>query len=266
VHHEQGMGDTIQFSRYIADLSQLGAKIFFAPQMPLRRLFDDFEGVQAIVDETDLSLTFDYHIPLLSIPHLLHTEIDKIPECSKYLFAEGENIRKWQSIIGHSRYKVGICWQGSTGQIDKGRSFPLEMFTSISKLNGVRLINLHRGAGESQIKGQSFDIETFQFELEQEGHAFVDTAAVMENLDLIITSDTAVAHLAGALGRPVWTVLQKVPDWRWFLDRSDTPWYPTMRLFRQRSFGDWDTVFREVEAELKLVLNSTKSSVINNNG
>jgi hypothetical protein len=137
---------------------------------------------------------------------------------------------------------VGINWQGYSGRFeDKGRSFPLAMFQPLA-MPGIRLISLQKGEGEEQIATAGIPLETLDG-LDDGPDAFLDTAAVMMNLDLVITSDTSIAHLAGALGRPVWVALRWVPDWRWMLERADSPWYPTMRLFRQSRDGDWAAVF-----------------------
>ena len=147
----------------------------------------------------------------------------------------------------------GICWQAQPGPVDAGRSFPLALFQRMAALPGVRLISLHKGAGEPQLTqlppGMQVEVPPPDFDAEVQA-AFLDTAAVMQHCHLVITSDTAVAHLAGALGLPVWLVLKQVPDWRWLLHRQDSPWYPTMRLFRQPVAGDWNTPFAMMEAEL----------------
>jgi hypothetical protein len=146
--------------------------------------------------------------------------------------------------------RIGIAWQGYSGRFeDKGRSLPLAAFRPLAARPGLRLISLQKGEGEEQIPSAGFAVETLTG-LDSGPDAFIDTAAVMMTVDLIITSDTSIAHLAGALGRPVWVLLRRVPDWRWLLDRADSPWYPTMRLFRQTTDNDWDTVIDAVAAAL----------------
>jgi hypothetical protein len=146
--------------------------------------------------------------------------------------------------------RVGIAWQGCSSRFeDKGRSMPLCAFAPLTAVPGIRLISLQKGEGEEQIASAGFAVETLE-RLDDGPDAFLDTAAVMMTLDLIITSDTSIAHLAGALGRPVWVALRRVPDWRWMLDRADSPWYPTMRRFRQRDDGEWASVFAAMAAAL----------------
>ena len=156
--------------------------------------------------------------------------------------------------ITKATFKVGICWQGSKNKIDFGRSFPLSLFEDISKLPNIELISLHKGEGEKQIEDINFDLITLGDDFDAGDNAFVDTAAVMTNCDLIITSDTATAHLAGALGCRTWVILKEVPDWRWFLKRTDSPWYPSMTLYRQKQRGNWENVFETIQMDLLSLL------------
>ena len=159
------------------------------------------------------------------------------------------SVAAWRARIGEHRLRVGIAWQGFSGRFeDRGRSIPLSAFAPLAQ-PGVRLISLQKGEGDEQVAGAGFEVETLPG-LDDGPDAFVDTAAVMTTLDLIVTSDTSIAHLAAALGRPVWVALRLVPDWRWLLERSDSPWYPTMRLFRQRTDGDWAAVFAAIAQAL----------------
>jgi tetratricopeptide (TPR) repeat protein len=253
VHAEQGLGDTIQFCRYIPLLHARGAKILFAPQPVLRGLMQSLDGDAAIVDTDDRSLAFDVHCPLLSLPLAFATRLETIPDRIPYLTAEAERVDHWSEVICESGFRIGICWQGSLTKADAGRSFPVTEFESIAALSAVRLISLHKGSGEAQLAGlpAGMTVETLGDAFDASEDAFLDTAAAMMSCDLIVTSDTAIAHLAGALGRPVWVVLKRVPDWRWMLDRADSPWYPTMRLFRQPVAGDWRSVFADIERELR---------------
>ncbi len=256
VYCEQGLGDTIQFCRYLSRLSDLGATVLFSPQKPLCGMMqcvtDRVRSVQ-IVDEMDTGLDFDFHIPLLSLPLAFQTDVGSIPAPSPYLFAERERVARWNARIGSEGFKIGVCWHGATSSIYAGRSFHVRNFREISRNADVRLISLQKGAGVVQLAEPSLmlNIETFGDTLDSGPAAFLDTAAVMQGCDLIISSDTAIAHLAGALGVPVWVVLKFAPDWRWMLDRNDSPWYPTMRLFRQTSPGNWSGPFLEMEKEVK---------------
>ena len=252
VHWEQGFGDTIQFCRYIEEFNRRGAQVLFAPQRKLRALMQGLAAPFKMVDANDFGLKFDYHIPLLSAPFAFRTDLSSIPGQKPYLKVQPDRIEHWWSKIGSEGLKIGICWQGSTGRIDAGRSFSLTAFYGLSMMPGVRLISLHKGEGESQLLGLPDDmkVETLGPDYDAGGDAFLDAAAAIACCDLVITSDTAIAHLAGALGVTTWVALKYFPDWRWLQDRSDSPWYPCMRLFRQQSPGDWTGVFAEMEQAL----------------
>lgn len=253
VHHEQGLGDTIQFCRYIPQLHAAGASVFFSPQRPLRGLMQTLAAEFRIVDDRDRSLQTDFILPLLSAPLAFKTDLSTIPGPVPYLSAEHSRIEKWRARLGPTSLKIGVCWQGSTGQIDVGRSFEIGQFARIARLPGVRLISLHKGLGEAQLDNlpAGMQIETLGEDFDSGPDAFLDSAAVMMLCDLVITSDTAIAHLAGALGVKTWVILKKTPDWRWLLHRQDSPWYPTMRLFRQDANGDWASAFDQVRDALQ---------------
>ena len=242
IHAEQGLGDTIQFCRYLPLLKQRGAEVIFAPQKPLGRLMQGL-GV-SISDGAPAS--FDFHIPLLSLPLAFGTRLETIPAAIPYLWAEPERVMHWKARLGSGGYKVGISWQGKSKGAQMRRSAPLQAFAGLAALDGVRLISLQKGADE--IPG--FALESMRADFDAGPDAFLDTAAVMQSLDLVITVDTSIAHLAGALGVPAWVALRHVPDWRWLLGRDDTPWYPSLRLFRQASPGDWESVFAAMQQEL----------------
>jgi len=162
-------------------------------------------------------------------------------------------VAHWRRRIGGHGFRIGVCWQGNpVAKVDFGRSIPLRCFHPLAAIPGVRLISIQKSHGLDQLSNlpSATTIEALGAELDNGPDAFVDTAAVMSCLDLVITSDTSIAHLAGALGRPVWVALKHVPDWRWMLDRADSPWYPTMRLYRQTVRDDWDGVFDRVAADV----------------
>ena len=252
VHWEQGLGDTIQFCRYIEEFNKRGARVLFAPQRKLRGLMLGLKAPFEMVDANDLGLTFDFHIPLLSAPYAFKTDFSSIPGQEPYLKVRPDRIENWWNEMGSEGLKIGICWQGSTGRIDAGRSFSVHEFYGLSRMPGVRLISLHKGEGESQLRGlpDGMKVETLGPDYDAGPDAFLDAAGAIACCDLVITSDTAIAHLAGALGLPTWVALKTFPDWRWLQDRDDCPWYPTMRLFRQKSPGDWRGVFEEMEEAL----------------
>jgi tetratricopeptide (TPR) repeat protein len=254
IYEEQGLGDIIQFCRYLPFLQE-DAQVTFKLTPKLHALIATMNcdiSLSAILpNESDI----DFEAPLMSLPLLMGTNVDTIPATSPYLFADDAKIQTWQKNLLSDKFKIGICWQGSKAKIDRGRSFPLNLFKGISSVSGVELISLHKGDGEEQLTEIAFDVKKFGIEFDGGQDAFLDTAAVIMNCDLIITSDTAVAHLAGALGRQTWVVLQHIPDWRWMLNRSDSPWYPSMTLYRQNTRGDWLKVFRTMEQDLRSLIN-----------
>jgi Tfp pilus assembly protein PilF len=236
VHAEQGLGDVILFSRYLPAIS--GDVVFEAPPR-LMRLLSSNPALPRMIPAGDPLPRYDVVAPLLS----LAARNAPPPPSPPYLFAEPDRVAAWKSRLGDRGFRIGIAWQGFSGRHeDKGRSFPVKLYRALAEVPGVRLISLQKGEGEEQIATAGFNIETLDG-LDAGSDAFIDTAAVMMAVDLVITSDTSIAHLAGALGRPAWVALRRVPDWRWMLDRADSPWYPSIRLFRQVQDGDWESVF-----------------------
>jgi len=257
LYAEQGFGDTIQFCRYVPLVSALGAKVILEVQLPLVNLLKGLGGFHQIIGRGDKLPEFDYQCPLLSLPLAFKTTIDSIPNQVPYIHSSIDNQNKWQEHIGDGGFKIAICWQGSTqNKIDVGRSFPVSLFEGISKISGVRLISLQKNEGVEQMKSlpTGMRIETLPEDFDNGEHAFLDSAAIMKCVDLVITSDTALTHLAGALGVKTWLPLKHVPDWRWGLDRSNSLWYSNTRLFRQAVRDDWINVFDKMEAELKILV------------
>jgi tetratricopeptide (TPR) repeat protein len=254
LHAEQGLGDTIQFIRYAPIVKQRGAAVIVECQKPLVTLLQGCAGIDRLIARGDPLPPFDLHVPLLSVPGILQTSPETVPAQVPYLFADPVLVEPWRKRLTElDGFKIGINWQGNPGyRDDRLRSFPLRRFMPLAQIPGVRLISLQKGAGAEQLAEvrDLFAVANFAAELDEQSGPFMDTAAVMKNLDLMITSDTAAAHLAGALGVPVWLALPRVPDWRWLLDRCDSPWYPTVRLFRQTKLGDWHGVFREIAQAL----------------
>ena len=243
VHAEQGLGDVIQFCRY---LPAIGGNVVFEAPPRLMRLLSGNPAMPRMVALGEKLPEFDVVAPLLSLPGRMQAPSAQPP----YLFAEPDRVAARADHIGRAGFRVGIAWQGFSGRReDTGRSVPLSHFRVLAQQSGVRLISLQKGEGEEQIAGAGFPVEILDG-LDDGPDAFIDTAAAMMSLDLIVTSDTSIAHLAGALGRPVWVALRRVPDWRWMLDRADSPWYPSMRLFRQRDDGDWGPVFDAMARQL----------------
>jgi len=250
---EQGLGDTIQFCRYASMTAAKGADIILSVQDALVPLMAGLGAGVTIIGESEAPPSFDRHIPLLSVPLAFGTNAHNIPVKIPYLFSEPARVERWKARIGAAGFKIGVAWQGGNrGRVTRGRSFPLLALEGMARIPGVRLISLQRKDGLDQLNTLPVQmaVETLGDDFDAGPHAFLDTAAAMESLDLIVTCDTAIAHLAGALGHETWVGLQYVPDWRWQLDRSDSPWYPTMRLFRQSASGNWQSVFAAMEEAL----------------
>jgi tetratricopeptide (TPR) repeat protein len=252
LHWEQGYGDTIQFCRYAKLAHERGARVLLNVQPALNRLIRSLSPEIKIVADADVGEAA-YECPLMSLPAAFGAQLGAIPGVVPYLAAEADRIDHWGTRIGRAGYRIGICWQGAPGRVDIGRSFQLQLFRRIASLPDVRLISLQKGQAASQLADlpPEMAVETLGSDYDAGPDAFLDTAAVMEHLDLVITSDTAIAHLAGALARPAWVALHHVPEWRWLLGRVDSPWYPTLRLFRQREAGDWETVFEDIYLALE---------------
>ena len=254
VYEEQGLGDIIQFCRYLPLLKQKRAKVIFNVKPKMHTLLRTLDEDIVFVDRDPDDNSVDFETPLMSLPYLFNTNLNTIPSMNPYLSADHNKIILWKKRLTKNCFKVGICWQGSKAKIDFGRSFPLNLFEDISKLTNVELISLHKGEGEKQIDDINFDLTVLDNDFDNGEDAFIDTAAVMANCDLIITSDTAIAHLAGALGCPTWVVLKKIPDWRWMLDRNDSPWYPNMKLYRQKERDNWEEVFETMKKDLESLI------------
>ncbi len=260
VHSEQGMGDTLQFIRYLPLVKSLGGTVIFETYGPLFNLLKGFPGVDELVElapDRSLPEKCDFHVPLMSLAHVFGTTIHTIPSSLPYIFSSHKKADQWKACINGKEFKVGIVWAGKPEhENDQNRSCMLEHFTVLAGIPGLKLCGLQKGAGTRQTA--SLDEKMHMINFDAELIDFSDTAAAIENLDLIISVDTAVAHLAGAMGKPVWTLLPFAPDWRWMLERNDSPWYPTMRLFRQKNHGDWDSVFKLIALELEKLRLRTK--------
>jgi tetratricopeptide (TPR) repeat protein len=249
VYIRRGLGDAIQFYRYAALAQARGARVILSVNDPLLALLQSAVPQVPMIGLEQIPQSFDYHIPLMSMPLALGSDI---PQTGRYLAAEPARVAQWRERIGGEGYRVAIAWQGDAVTMGaEGKSFPVSALAGFAAIPGIRLISLQKNAGVEQLEQLPSGMVVENFAGFDEGPgAFLDSAAIMENCDLVISCDTAVAHLAGALGIPNWIALKHVPEWRWFLGRSDTPWYPNTRLFRQPAVGDWASVFRAMEAEL----------------
>ncbi len=258
---EQGLGDTLQFIRYAPLVKQRGGTVIVQCQRLLLRLLSTCAGIDRLVPEGDEPPPFDVQAPLLTLPGIFRTTVASIPAKVPYLRAGRVLSAHWQEQLrGVTGFRVGIAWQGNPDHaMDRRRSLPLQLFAPLAELPGVRLVSLQKGPGRDQLTalGERLGVLDLTDRLED----FADTAALVSNLDLVITVDTAVAHLAGALGIPVWLTLPHIPDWRWLLGRGDSPWYPTMRLFRQSTWGDWPGVFDRLTEALRQQVQNKSAQV-----
>ena len=253
LHAEQGLGDTLQFIRYAAIATQSGGRVIFTCHRPLIRLLSTLPGIEEFIPLGLPLPAFDVYAPLLSLPAILGTTLETVPQLVPYIQPPASD---WQLPIAASPsdhpkpLKVGIVWAG--GNLYKQnyrRSLSLKQFEPILEVSNVAVYSLQKGIPQIEIAELGW--ESRLQDLNSHLNDMADTATAIAQLDLIITVDTSVAHLAGALGKPVWLLLSHVADWRWIGDRDDTPWYPTMRLFRQSQPGDWQTLMQRVAEELK---------------
>jgi tetratricopeptide (TPR) repeat protein len=254
---EQGLGDTIQFIRYAELVKQRGGYVILETRDILRPLLSRCPGIDQIVTQGRPLPAFACHAALLSLPLIFSTGEDTVPDNVPYLSAEPVRVAHWRRQLQEvGEFKIGIRWQGSRSFVnDRTRSIPLRHFEPLTRIPGVRLVSLQKDFGAEQLKevSERWNVLDLSERLDPDGVAFLDTAAVIKNLDLVITSDTSMGHLAGALGMPVWVALQQGCDWRWLRGRDDTPWYPTMRLFRQNRWGDWGEIFERMAHELRIM-------------
>ena len=263
LHSEQGFGDTIQFCRYAKLVAQLGATVLLEVQPALLKLLSGLEGVSQVVTEGETLPPFDYHCPLMSLPLAFRTTIGTIPADIPYLKADPGKAAYWHTKLGvHDKPRVGLVWSGGfrpyqpeIWAVNERRNISLELISRIN-LPGIDFYSLQKGEpAESELVRRKLEVwpESSLFNFTQELHDFSDTAALVENLDLVICVDTSMAHLAAAMGKPVWILNRFDSCWRWLLDRDDSPWYPTAKLYRQQRMGDWESVLDRVKTDLSKV-------------
>jgi len=250
---EQGLGDSINFIRYATLAKARGAKIIFDCPVPLSALIETCPGVDVVVPRGQPGPPFDYYAPLLSLPGIFGDEVETAP--IPYFRPDPERVAYWrEELAGISGLKVGVTWQGSKAHKgDKLRSVSLTRFAPLAAIPGVSLCSLQKPPGTEQLTegpGAAMGVIDLGSKI---GEQMADAAALLMNLDLVVSVDTAIVHLAGALGRPVWVAVPFAADWRWLRDREDTRWYPTMRLFRQPAPGEWDPVFARMAVALAAV-------------
>jgi tetratricopeptide (TPR) repeat protein len=254
LHNEQGLGDVLMMLRFVPLVKDRGGRVIYKCPPPLRGLLAGFPGIDELVSPESPSPPDAVHAPMMSLPRLFAARVTQMPGAAPYLTADPVLVQFWQRELSRiPGIRIGIVWQGSPRYAsDRERSIPLRCFAPLAGIEGVRLISLQKGQGREQIQGLPDSLQVLDFGqwLDERGEPFVDTAAVMCGLELVIAADTSIGHLAGALGVPVWLALSSAADWRWLRDRDDTPWYPTMRLFRQRAPGDWNELFGRMADEL----------------
>ncbi|MCA9194741.1 MAG: tetratricopeptide repeat protein [Planctomycetales bacterium] len=253
IHAEQGLGDSIQFIRYGKLVQQMGGRVIFLCQRPLAPLLASCPGIDMLVADGNPLPHYDLEIPLMSLPGVFRSQPDDLPNEVPYLFANQDLIERWnQRLASNGTFRVGIAWQGNKQfAYDEYRSVPLAHFAPLASVPNVQMVSLQKGEGTEQLDSVSFSVQAFK-DMDEDSGPFMDTAAIMKNVDLIISSDTATVHLAGALGCPVWLAKSFMAEWRWFDDdRSENPWYPTMKMFKQPLLHDWKSVFESMRHELE---------------
>ncbi|MDT8304098.1 MAG: tetratricopeptide repeat protein, partial [Sedimentisphaerales bacterium] len=253
VHYEQGLGDTLHFVRYLPMVKARGGTVILEARKPLYKLLQGFPGVDELIEaslDKKPIVKFDHHISLMDLPKIFETSLETIPAEVPYINCCPQKAEHWRNKLAGPDFKVGIVWAGSPSHgNDQNRSCTLKYFEPLTKIDGVRLYGLQKGKAAEQVEGLADEMTITNIGTEFED--FSDTAAAIENLDLVISVDTSVLHLAGAMGKPVWALLPFAPEWRWMLNREDSPWYPTMKLFRQKKWGQWGSVFQDVAKELR---------------
>jgi hypothetical protein len=259
IEAEQGHGDTVQFVRYLRDVKARGGTVILGCQPALRSLLAGCAGVDRIVSQGDLAPPYDVETTLLSLPGIFQTSLDTIPADVPYLRVPQS--AGAQAVTTIARYtgvlRVGLVWAGGIHTKNRHRSLTLGQFRNLFGIEGTKFFSLQKGDAVADLKSFPQDIIV---DLDHYLGEFADTAATIQALDLVISVDTAVAHLAGALGKPVWTLIPFAPDWRWMLNREDSPWYPTMRLFRQPAPGDWSSVITRLKAQLTALVQEQSTS------
>ncbi len=255
---EQGLGDTLQFCRYATLVAALGATVIIEVPYELKALLTSLQGVSKLVEQGEiLRPTFDFHVPLMTLPLAFKTRLDTIPDNVPYLHPDPIDVSKWKKRLFEKSkgLRVGLVWAGghrpdqpNANVLDKRRSLPLKAFEPFGAIEGVQFFSLQKGVPSEQLAQMQKEgwAGPNLIDYTSELRTFADTAALVENLDLVITCDTSIAHLVGAIGKPVWILSRFDGCWRWLLGRDDSPWYPTARLFRQTKFGEWDSVIERV--------------------
>ncbi len=259
LHAEQGLGDTLQFLRFLPMVQAAGGSVILEVQAPLRRIAAQLGGVSTLLTCGEPLPPFDWQCPLMSLPSALGITSTTIPAPERYLSIPEDALRKADTLPWPAQgLRVGIAWAGNASHTkDRYRSLPLDLLNPILRMEGIHFYSLQMGPGTAQLAACEEPITDLRDVIED----MADTAALMTHLDLVIAVDTSVVHLAGALGKPVWVMLPSAPDWRWLLNRDDSPWYPTLRLFRQPRLNDWRAVVHRVCEQLSMVISARQNAV-----
>jgi hypothetical protein len=259
LYAEQGMGDTLQFIRYAKLVKDLGGYVICKAQKPLDTILKSCPYIDELARTLDANTQLDVQAPLLNLPGILNTTVETIPHPIPYLFADKKLSAQWkQKLASDKNFKIGLAWhvlpehENSKSPISR-RSIPLKLLAPLADIKGVSFYSLQKFDGVEQVLEQPehFNVKTFGHDFDESNGRFMDTAALIDNLDLIISADTSIIHLAAGMGKNVWTFLPYSPDCRWDLHEDTTPWYQTMRLFRQQTVGDWESVVARIKTALE---------------
>jgi hypothetical protein len=260
---EWGLGDMMHYIRYAQLLKQAGAYVIVQAAPALVHLLALCSYIDEVIPHGDALPQADYQIPLMCLPTLFNTDDAPVPPATGYLQADQELQRAWRTmLLPDTNLKVGVCWDighHDTNFVGWQRSVPLHYWTPLQHINGMSLYSLQKDGIKQALAYPALHIKTFGKNFDVTYGGFMDSAALIKNLDLVITVDTSIAHLSGALGVPTWVLLPYSPDYRWTLNGNTTPWYPTMRLFRQKEAGNWNTVMQEVAQELQAFIRAEKN-------
>jgi hypothetical protein len=251
LHAEQGFGDVIQMVRYVPAVAARGGEVWLECRTDLHRTLKNFPGIKRLIDADHPNYNFDLHCPMMSLPRRFQTTLETIPADIPYLRADPALAKVWRARFSanDSRLRVGLVWAGSAVHYkDRRRSMPLSKLAPLANVPGVQFYMLQKGPPAEQASSPPPGLSMIDWTGDL--NYFADTAGLLENLDLIVTADTSVVHLAGAMGKPAWVFIPYVPDWRWMLKREDSPWYPSLRLFRQEIMDDWQAPIDNVAREL----------------
>jgi hypothetical protein len=259
LHADQGFGDALQCVRYVPLVAARGGEVILGVQKRLHRLLARTEGARQVIRTDETPPAFTWHCPLLSLPFAFATDLSTIPARVPYVIPDPAHVEAWGQRLRGNSLRIGLAWGGNPNYPHElWRSIPLERLAPLTNLEDTTFYSLQMGAPARQVRQLGPRVHIINLQDEQKD--FADAAAIVAHLDLVISIDTSVAHLAGAMGKPVWILLNNSPDWRWLLEREDSPWYPTARLFRQSTFGNWQEVVARVERELRRLATRTPAT------